>query len=143
MSNIRNWGDTRFLLTTTLSDCDTVKALQDMGGKLVEKRIRSAKNEWVFEKSAQTAVTKFIERQLVERQLVERQLVERQLELAEKVPSDTLEMCVLKMMERYARPPTVAWISQSQQSCLWHYGAANEHSMGDPGYRKYADATNA
>ncbi len=55
----------------------------------------------------------------------------------------TALFCVLKMMERYARPPTVAWISQSQQSCLWHYGAANEHSMGDPGYRKYADATNA
>ena len=47
--------------------------------------------------------------------------------------------CVLKMMARYTQPPAVAWISEAQQACLWHYGAANEHSVLDPNYRKYAD----
>jgi tetratricopeptide (TPR) repeat protein len=47
--------------------------------------------------------------------------------------------CVLKMMARYAQPPAVAWISEAQQASLWHYGAANEHSVLDPDYRRYAD----
>ena len=54
----------------------------------------------------------------------------------------TALFCVLKMMERYAQPPTVAWIAESQQSFLWHYGAANEHSVGDPRYLQYVGTTN-
>lgn len=46
--------------------------------------------------------------------------------------------CVLKMMERFARPPAVAWIPQSRQSCLWHIGHAYDHLLDDPRYRKYA-----
>ena len=54
----------------------------------------------------------------------------------------TALFCVLKMMERYAQAPRIEWIAESQQSFLWHYGAANEHSVGDPRYLKYAGATN-
>ena len=55
----------------------------------------------------------------------------------------TALFCVLKMMQRYAQPPAVAWITESQQAALWHYGAANEHSLVHPTYRKYAGATQA
>jgi len=46
--------------------------------------------------------------------------------------------CVLRMMQRFGTPPTVTWITESQHPSLWHYGAANEHSVGDPRYLKYA-----
>ncbi|MEO8443348.1 MAG: tetratricopeptide repeat protein [Betaproteobacteria bacterium] len=50
----------------------------------------------------------------------------------------TALFCVLKMMARFGEPPAVAWIAESQHPCLWHYGGANEHSVGDPRYLKYA-----
>jgi hypothetical protein len=49
--------------------------------------------------------------------------------------------CMLKMMGRFAKPPAVAWIEESQYACLRHYGAANQHSLHDPEYLKYADST--
>jgi tetratricopeptide (TPR) repeat protein len=55
----------------------------------------------------------------------------------------TALFCVLKMMARFGEPPAIAWIAESQHPCLWHYGAANEHSAGDPRYLKYAGAMNA
>ncbi len=48
--------------------------------------------------------------------------------------------CVLKMLERYATPPSVAWIPADSQACLWHIGHAYDHLLNDPRYRKYADA---
>ncbi len=50
----------------------------------------------------------------------------------------TALFCVLKMMTRFAEPPAVTWLAESQYPSLWHYGAANEHSVGDPRYLKYA-----
>jgi Flp pilus assembly protein TadD len=50
----------------------------------------------------------------------------------------TALFCVLKMMARFGAPPVVMWIAESQHPCLWHYGGANEHSVGDPRYLKYA-----
>jgi Flp pilus assembly protein TadD len=50
----------------------------------------------------------------------------------------TALFCVLKMMTRFGEPPAVTWIAESQHPCLWHYGGANEHSVGDPRYLKYA-----
>ena len=52
----------------------------------------------------------------------------------------TALFCVLKMMNRYASAPSVTWISESNQPSLWHFGAANEHSVTDPRYLKYAVA---
>ena len=46
--------------------------------------------------------------------------------------------CVLKMMERYAAPPAVAWIPEASQRCLWHIGHAYDHLLNDPRFRKYA-----
>ena len=46
--------------------------------------------------------------------------------------------CVLKMLERYAAPPAVAWLPAARQSCLWHIGHAYDHLLDDPRYRKYA-----
>ena len=46
--------------------------------------------------------------------------------------------CVLKMMERYATPPAVAWIPEASQRCLWHIGHAYDHLLNDPRFRKYA-----
>jgi Flp pilus assembly protein TadD len=51
--------------------------------------------------------------------------------------------CVLKMMERFAAPPAVAWIPADRQACLWHIGHAYDHLLDDPRYRKYADADSA
>jgi fermentation-respiration switch protein FrsA (DUF1100 family) len=48
--------------------------------------------------------------------------------------------CVLKMLERFATPPAVAWIPAEAQNCLWHIGHAYDHLLDDPRYRKYADA---
>ncbi len=48
--------------------------------------------------------------------------------------------CVLKMLERYAAPPEVAWIPAQSQACLWHIGHAYDHLLNDPRFRKYADA---
>jgi tetratricopeptide (TPR) repeat protein len=48
--------------------------------------------------------------------------------------------CVLKMMERFAAPPSVAWLPADRQACLWHIGHAYDHLLDDPRYRKYADA---
>jgi len=48
--------------------------------------------------------------------------------------------CVLKMMERFAAPPSVAWIPADRQACLWHIGHAYDHLLNDPRYRKYAAA---
>ena len=48
--------------------------------------------------------------------------------------------CVLRMMERFAAPPSVAWIPADKQTCLWHIGHAYDHLLDDPRYRKYADA---
>ncbi len=50
----------------------------------------------------------------------------------------TALFCVLKMMGRFGEPPAVAWIAESRHPCLWHYGGANEHSVVDPRYLKYA-----
>ncbi len=50
----------------------------------------------------------------------------------------TALFCVLKMMARFGEPPAVAWLAESQHPCLWHYGGANDHSMGDARYLKYA-----
>jgi tetratricopeptide (TPR) repeat protein len=53
----------------------------------------------------------------------------------------TALFCVLKMLERFARPPTVtwfAWIMGSQPSGLWHIGHAYDHLLSDPRYQKYA-----
>jgi Tfp pilus assembly protein PilF len=55
----------------------------------------------------------------------------------------TALFCVLKMLTRFGGAPAVAWIAESQHPCLWHYGAANEHSAGDPRYLNYAGAANA
>ena len=46
--------------------------------------------------------------------------------------------CVLKMMGRFATPPSVAWIPADRQACLWHIGHAYDHLLNDPRYRKYA-----
>jgi tetratricopeptide (TPR) repeat protein len=51
--------------------------------------------------------------------------------------------CVLKMMERFAAPPSVKWIPVDRQACLWHIGHAYDHLLNDPRYRKYADADDA
>ena len=51
--------------------------------------------------------------------------------------------CVLKMMERFATPPSVAWIPADKQACLWHIGHAYDHLLNDPRYRKYADASDS
>ena len=48
--------------------------------------------------------------------------------------------CVLKMLARFAAPPSVAWIPADRQTCLWHIGHAYDHLLQDPRYRKYADA---
>ncbi len=53
----------------------------------------------------------------------------------------TALFCVLKMMERFARPPTVRWIPASEQSCLWHIGHAYGHLLDHPRYQKYARDT--
>jgi len=47
------------------------------------------------------------------------------------------------MMNRYASAPSVTWISESNQPSLWHFGAANEHSVTDPRYLKYAGRSSA
>ncbi|MDB5812624.1 MAG: tetratricopeptide repeat protein [Betaproteobacteria bacterium] len=46
--------------------------------------------------------------------------------------------CVLKMMERFAEPPAVAWIPAERQNCLWHIGHAYDYLLADPRYLKYA-----
>lgn len=51
--------------------------------------------------------------------------------------------CVLKMMERFAEPPAVAWIPAGSQACLWHIGHAYDHLLDDPRYLKYAGADDA
>ena len=48
--------------------------------------------------------------------------------------------CVLKMLERFGTPPSVAWIPAERHACLWHIGHAYDHLLSDPRYRQYADA---
>ena len=55
----------------------------------------------------------------------------------------TALFCVLKMLERFGAPPSVAWLSAEHQACLWHIGHAYDHLLNDPRYRKYADADRA
>ena len=52
----------------------------------------------------------------------------------------TALFCSLKMMSLYAsqQVPAIAWISQGDHSGLWHYGAANEHSLSDQRYLDFA-----
>jgi hypothetical protein len=52
----------------------------------------------------------------------------------------TALFCVLRMMTLYApeQVPAVAWIAQTDHPGLWHYGAANEHSLSDSRYLDFA-----
>jgi len=43
-------------------------------------------------------------------------------------------------MERFAAPPSVAWLPADRQACLWHIGHAYDHLLDDPRFRKYAAA---
>ena len=48
--------------------------------------------------------------------------------------------CVLRMLERFATAPSVAWVHAERHACLWHIGHAYDYLLNDSRFRQYADA---
>ena len=45
--------------------------------------------------------------------------------------------CVLKMMERFAEPPQVGWISSAARAAIWHIGNPYDHRLRDERVARY------